>query len=159
MDSKTFFAGDKIKVLFGDKYYKAVVLAASKRCKDGFGPKFYASFSKQVVRDIKRFGAVHSGILVRYNTGEIEIIPYSDIAARVILFAKKEESTALPKKRARKSRFIKVGKDKVLKENNYTLEDGIQTYTGSEYEKLVRSLPRIKGAKNASRFRLLATRA
>ena len=67
----------------------------------------------------------------------------------MLLIAREEKSKPLPKKRARKSRFIKIGKDKVLKENNYTLEEGIQTYTGSDFEKLARSLPRIKAAKNA----------
>ena len=123
MDSKAFSAGDQVKVLFGEKYYRAVVWAASARCKDGFGPKYHKSFSTKVVGAIKKFGAVHSGILIRYNTGEVEIIPYSDIRARVTLVAQKEKSNPLPKKRARKSRFIKVGKDRVLKENNYTLEE------------------------------------
>jgi len=52
-------------------------------------------------------------------------------------------------KRKRKSRFIEIDGHNVLRDNNYTLENGISTFSGHAAQERRRSLPKIAGARSA----------
>jgi SNF2 family DNA or RNA helicase len=69
--------------------------------------------------------------------------------------AKKVKQQSAPSKRSSreiKSRFVSVGGDMVLKENMYTLEEGIQTISGSGLNKIRHELPKVVGARTAFTF-------
>ena len=51
--------------------------------------------------------------------------------------------------RKRKQRFVNIDGHTVLKSNNYGLEDGISTFSGSASQRRRRSLPKIKSATTA----------
>ena len=55
-------------------------------------------------------------------------------------------------KRARKSRFIKVDGHTILRENNYGLEQGISTLSGSNLREKQRKLERVTGVRSAFIF-------
>ena len=51
-----------------------------------------------------------------------------------------------------KKRFVSVGRHTVLKENMYTLDEGIKTISGSGINKALASLPRVVGPRSAFIF-------